>query len=229
MFTGIIQKIGVVKFVENRGDAISMCVIAPDFFKDCQLGDSIANDGVCLTIESCTDSKAVFCLMHQTLSNTTFQNITAGTKLNLEKACALNTPMGGHFVTGHVDSVARVLRITPRETGVEVDLEIPSSLRRYVISKGSIALNGISLTVAQKEQEFIRVCIIPETLERTNLSDWKVGTLVNVEVDMLGKYMENYLTEFLKESLKGFNSDADFSKMSAQDMLSFVLQASKKE
>lgn len=200
MFTGIIQETGVVQLVENRGDAISMSVLAPDFFKGCQVGDSIANDGVCLTIESSSESEAVFCLMRQTLSNTTFKNVSAGAKLNLEKACAMNTPMGGHFVTGHVDGVAKVICVTPRETGVEVDLEIPTSLRRYVISKGSIALNGISLTVAEKNSDFIRVCIIPETLERTNLSHWEIGTEVNVEVDMLGKYVENYLSEFMKES-----------------------------
>lgn len=227
MFTGIIQKTGIVLNTERRGDALSMRVLAEDFFANCHTGDSIANDGVCLTIESCTDSEAVFCLMHQTLENTTFQNVAPDAKLNLEKACALNTPMGGHFVTGHVDACAKVLQVIPRETGVEVDLEIPEHLRRYVISRGSVALNGISLTVAEKGKKFIRVCIIPETLERTNLSDWKAGTLVNVEVDMLGKYMENYLAELLKEVAVGVIPEKDSSEMSVKEILSAMLQAKK--
>ena len=103
--------------------------------------------------------------------------------------------MGGHFVMGHVDCITEVIKVTPRETGVEVDLKLPADLRRYVIRRGSISLNGISLTVAEKFEDSIRVCIIPETLARTNLRNWVPGTIVNVEVDMLGKYIENYLKE----------------------------------
>jgi riboflavin synthase len=103
--------------------------------------------------------------------------------------------MGGHFVMWHGDSTTEVLRVTPRETGVEVDLALPADLRRYVIRRGSISLNGISLTVAEKGEDYLRVCIIPDTLARTNLRNWVPGTVVNVEVDMLGKYIENYLKE----------------------------------
>ena len=195
MFTGIIQGTGSIVSLENRGDALTMHLKAPGFFENCKLGDSVANNGVCLSIESCSRDEATFCLMHQTVQNTGFKQAKTGDLVNLELACRADSFMGGHFVMGHVDSTTEVIAVTPRETGVEVDLKLPADLRRYVIRRGSIALNGISLTVAEKFEDSMRVCIIPETLARTNLRNWGVGTIVNVEVDMLGKYIENYLKE----------------------------------
>ena len=195
MFTGIIQATGEIVSLENRGDALTMRMKSPGFFKNSKLGDSIANNGVCLSVESNTDDEATFCLMHQTVVNTSFKQAKVGDLVNLEYPCRADSFMGGHFVMGHVDCTTEVLRVTPRETGVEVDLALPADLRRYVIRRGSISLNGISLTVAEKGEDFIRVCIIPETLARTNLRNWVPGTVVNVEVDMLGKYIENYLKE----------------------------------
>lgn len=195
MFTGIIQATGEIISLENRGDALTMRMKSPGFFKNSKLGDSIANNGVCLSVENSTDDEATFCLMHQTVVNTSFQQAKVGDLVNLEYPCRADSFMGGHFVMGHVDCTTEVLRVTPRETGVEVDLALPADLRRYVIRRGSITLNGISLTVAEKGADYIRVCIIPETLARTNLRNWVPGTVVNVEVDMLGKYIENYLKE----------------------------------
>ena len=177
-----------------------MRLSAPSFFKNCKPGDSVANDGVCLSVESCTDDEATFCIMHQTVENTSFKQAQPGKLVNLELPCRADSFMGGHFVMGHVDTTVKVLRVAPRETGVEVDLDLPKELCRYVIRRGSISLNGISLTVAEKctggaGGDFIRVCIIPETLARTNLRNWVEGTIVNVEVDMIGKYVENYLKE----------------------------------
>lgn len=195
MFTGIIQAKGLVREKTNRGDAVSMRVYSKGFFKSNREGDSIANDGVCLSIESCTEDEAVFCLIHQTISNTAFISREVGSELNLEQPCRPDSFMGGHFVMGHVDDTATVREIMRRETGIEVDLEVPDKLLKYVIQRGSITLNGISLTVAEKFPKMIRVAIIPETLAKTNLSSWKPGDLVNVEVDMIGKYVENYLKE----------------------------------
>ncbi len=195
MFTGIIQSTGEIAEIANRGDALTMRIRAPGFFKDSKPGDSVANDGVCLSIENRTSDEAVFCLMHQTVENTSFKNASVGDLVNLELPVRADSRMGGHFVMGHVDTTIRVLRVIPRETGVEVELELPQELRRYVIRRGSVALDGISLTVAEKSENFLRVAIIPETLARTNLKNWMPGTVVNVEVDMLGKYIENYLEE----------------------------------
>ncbi|MCF0223958.1 MAG: riboflavin synthase [Fibrobacter sp.] len=195
MFTGIIQATATITALTPRGDAVSMQLHAPGFFEKTKLGDSVANNGVCLSIESCDKDNATFCMMHQTIENTAFKQAKVGDLVNLELACRADSFMGGHFVMGHVDTTIKVLKVTPRQTGVEVDLELPAELRRYVIRRGSISLNGISLTVAEKFDDSLRVCIIPETLARTNLRNWQPSTLVNVEVDMLGKYIENYLKE----------------------------------
>lgn len=195
MFTGIIQARGEIKSIVNQGDALQMQVFSAGFFAQNQVGDSIANDGVCLTIENCTADMAQFTLIRQTVETTAFAVRTAGSRLNLEQACRPDSLMGGHFVMGHVDGTAQVEQIIPRATGQEVELRLPAELSRYVISKGSVCLNGISLTVAEKTNDLIRVALIPETLAKTNISDWLVGHPVNVEVDMIGKYVENFLKQ----------------------------------
>lgn len=195
MFTGIIQATGKILALDWRGDALTMRLLSTAFFKDSKVGDSVANDGVCLTIESCTDDEATFCLIHQTVQNTSFSQAKADDLVNLELPCTPQSLMGGHFVMGHVDSTAKVVSLFKRETGVEVELEIPNDLRRYIIRRGSVTLNGISLTVAEKTEAGIVVAIIPETILKTNLAHWQIGTLINVEVDMIGKYVENYLKE----------------------------------
>jgi len=195
MFTGIIQAIGTIAALEPMGDALRMHVRAPGFFGAAKIGDSVANNGVCLTLESVGPDDGVFVLVRQTVTNTAFAQAVAGDRVNLELACRPDSLMGGHYVMGHVDSPAIVRSVESRETGIEIDLDLPASLQKYVIARGSIALDGISLTVAEKRSTGIRVAIIPETLRMTNIADWRPGTLVNVEVDMIGKYVENYLRE----------------------------------
>jgi len=117
--------------------------------------------------------------------------------VNLELPCRPDSLMGGHFVMGHIDSTATVKQVVKRETGLEIDLEIPENLSKYVIHRGSIALDGISLTVAEMpEKNIIRVAIIPETIKVTNINHWELGSLVNVEVDMMGKYIEKLLSNY---------------------------------
>jgi|LSQX01.1.fsa_nt_gb riboflavin synthase len=193
MFTGIIQNTGKIISLTPRGDALTMKLFAPQFFLNSKAGDSVANNGVCLTIEECGPDEATFCLIHQTVQNTAFAQAKEGDLVNLELPCTPQSLMGGHFVMGHVDSTAQVVSLQDRETGVEVGIELPENLKRYVIHRGSVTLNGISLTVAEIIDSIIVVAIIPETLTKTNLSLWNIGTLVNVEVDMIGKYVENFL------------------------------------
>jgi len=148
MFTGIIQATGKVQALLPRGDARSMRIFSPGFFLQSHSGDSVANDGVCLTIESCSPDEATFCLVRQTVDNTSFAQYTVGSWVNLEHPCSAGSLLGGHIVMGHVDSVAKVIAVEPNETGVEVELELPQDLLKYVIQRGSVTLNGISLTVA---------------------------------------------------------------------------------
>ncbi len=197
MFTGIVQTCGKIAELNKLGDALQMKIFAENYFVNCKKGDSIANDGVCLTIESCTASEAIFTLINQTVSNTSFIEARVGDLVNLELPCRPDSLMGGHFVMGHIDSTATVKQVVKRETGLEIDLEIPENLSKYVIHRGSIALNGISLTVAEvPEKDTIRVAIIPETIKVTNISCWELRSLVNVEVDMMGKYIEKLLANY---------------------------------
>jgi riboflavin synthase len=197
MFTGIVQTCGKIAELNKLGDALQMKIFAENYFASSKKGDSVANDGVCLTIESCTASEAVFTLINQTVSNTSFSRASVGSLVNLELPCRPDSLMGGHFVMGHIDSTATVKQVVKRETGLEIDLEIPENLSRYVIHRGSIALDGISLTVAEMpEENLIRVAIIPETIKVTNISCWELGSLVNVEVDMMGKYIEKLLANY---------------------------------
>jgi riboflavin synthase len=194
MFTGIIQTCGKIAELNKLGDALQMKIFAEGYFKDSKKGDSVANDGVCLTIESNTESEAIFTMIKQTIDNTSFCKATVGGLVNLELPCRPNSLMGGHFVMGHIDSTAVVKEIIKRETGLEIDLEIPENLSKYVIHRGSIALNGISLTVAELPQKnTIRVAIIPETIRVTNIGCWEPGGLVNVEADMMAKHIESLL------------------------------------
>lgn len=202
MFTGIIQSTGQVKQKLTVGDGIRMQVLSPGFFASCKEGDSVANNGVCLTIEECDLDTAWFSLVHQTVSVTAFQQIKEQDLVNLELPCTGNSLLGGHYVMGHVDGVAEVEEIISREHGCEVLLKIPAESRKYIIDKGSITLNGISLTIAEKRSEGIRIAIIPETLEKTNLHNWASGTLVNFEVDVLGKYVESLVKDQLEAMLQ---------------------------
>jgi len=195
MFTGIIQALGTVANLETRGDALRMRVEAPGFFHGAKVGDSIANNGVCLTIEDFSADHAYFTMIRQTVETTSFRALRVGSRVNLEQACRPDSLMGGHYVMGHVDGFVTVQALVPRETGLEIVLALPSEFSRYVIQKGSVALDGISLTVAEKTFDTIRVALIPETLAKTNVCDWAVGSPVNLEVDMLGKYVENFLLQ----------------------------------
>ena len=197
MFTGIVQTCGKIAELNKLGDALQMKIFAENYFASSKKGDSVANDGVCLTIESCAASEAIFTLINQTVSNTSFSRASIGDLVNLELPCRPDSLMGGHFVMGHIDSTATVKQVVKRETGLEIDLEIPENLSKYVIHRGSIALDGISLTVAEMpEKNIIRVAIIPETIKVTNISCWELGSLVNVEVDMMGKYIEKLLANY---------------------------------
>lgn len=195
MFTGIIQALGTIVSLEPHGDALRMQVRAPGFFQGVKAGDSIANNGVCLTIETFSPDEATFTLIRQTVETTSFQRIKVGSQVNLEQACKPESLMGGHYVMGHVDGFVSVQECISRETGMEIVLSVPEQWRRYIIQKGSVALDGISLTVAEKTDTTIRVALIPETLAKTNVLEWHVGDPVNLEVDMIGKYVENFLLQ----------------------------------
>jgi len=197
MFTGLIAELGVVTAV-NKGESSAVFTIdAPQLISEISLGDSVAVNGVCLTATSINGTTFTADVMVQTLSLTSLSQIAVDSPVNLELAAQLNARMGGHMVQGHIDGVATVVGLTPGDEWAQFDITVPAHLSKYIVNQGSICLDGVSLTVGSINDatNVVTVWLIPETLERTNLSSKKPGELINVEVDVLAKYVERLLAK----------------------------------
>lgn len=191
MFTGLVEEIGSVVKLDALEDAVRITVRAPKVTEDAQLGDSIAVDGVCLTVVTATGGEFTADVMRETLERSRLGAYEAGARVNLERAAALGQRMGGHIVQGHVDGVGHVLSRTPSKHWEVVRVSLPAELRRYVVEKGSIAVNGTSLTVSAVGDEWFEVSLIPTTLAETTAGELAVGEAVNLEVDIVAKYVAN--------------------------------------
>jgi riboflavin synthase len=193
MFTGIVEDLGAIEDIAELTDAARLTVVGA-VLDGLTGGESIAVNGVCLTVAEIHESGFTADVMQETLRRTSLGKLSAGDRVNLERSVTPTTRLGGHIVQGHVDGVATVLAIRPSEHWREVDLELPEDLLAYVVEKGSIALDGVSLTVASVVDRRLTVSLIPETLARTTFGSRGVGDAVNVEVDVLAKYVERLLT-----------------------------------
>ncbi len=194
MFTGIIEEIGTVKSLSTIGaDQLELCIGCKLIQGDLKIGDSVAIDGVCLTVVRFNETEGVFELSSETFKNTLFSNKNTGDRVNLERALRLGDRLGGHIVQGHVDSCARLLAIHKAGEFYEIDFSLDQEVKRYVVHKGSIAVNGISLTIASLEEDRFRVAIIPHTFHETSLSNLVVSDEVHIETDMIGRYIERLL------------------------------------
>ncbi len=190
MFTGIVEATGILKDRQLQGDAGKL-IIETDLASTLEHGGSIAVNGTCLSAETIdtTNNTLVFHTLAQTLDKTNLGAVPVGRKVNLERPLKMGDRLGGHLVMGHVDGTAKVIAIGRQGDDWTVDIEIPEHLKMLIIDKGSISVDGISLTVAELHEAHFRVCIIPLTLELTNLGEYQVGDLVNLEMDMVGKYV----------------------------------------
>lgn len=193
MFTGIVEAVGTVVDVTDEGARSRVTFRKDGFGSDLVHGESIAVDGVCLTVASQTDDAWVADVMRVTLETTTLAKIAPGTSVNLERALPVGGRLGGHIMQGHVDGLATLVARDSQPEWDDFTLELPEDLVRYVVPKGSIALNGVSLTVAVLEGNRATVSLIPTTLADTTLGTLAVGDHVNVEVDVMGKYVESML------------------------------------
>jgi riboflavin synthase len=193
MFTGIVEELGTVAGVEDQGDAIRLTVRAATVLGDAGLGDSISVNGCCLTVATRTDDTWTADVMQETLDKTGLAGVRPGDRVNLERAVTADKRLGGHIVQGHVDGVGEVLSRTPSEHWEVVEIALPAPLARYVVAKGSIAVDGVSLTVVDVADDRFTVSLIPETLARTTLGARRPGDRVNLEVDVLAKYVERLL------------------------------------
>ena len=190
MFTGLIEEIGCIKALERYGSNLHIQIQSSKCLEDLKLGDSIAVDGVCQTVTKISSDSFWVTAIEETLRLVNFQDFKIGTKVNLERCLRLSDRLGGHIVQGHVDGIGRLEKIENRDGSYELFVSVPPVLTKYIIHKGSIAINGISLTVAEIKNNTIKICIIPKTWELTNLSDQEIGSAINVEVDLLAKYIE---------------------------------------
>jgi len=209
MFTGIIEEIGIVKTFSLSGKNAQIVVECKKILEDVKIGDSIAINGVCQTVTSFSTNSFTAEISSETLSVTTLSKLRNGEKVNLERALTLSSRLGGHMVSGHVDGLAKIKSIQKLAEFYNIKFEVPRDLTKYIAKKGSVTLNGISLTVADIVSNEFSVAIIPHTFENTSLSILKSGDFVNIEVDILAKYVEKILStgnngsvdeNFLKEN-----------------------------
>jgi len=197
MFTGLIGELGSITAIEKGESSAVFTINAPQLISEIAVGDSVAVNGVCLTATSISGTTFTADVMIQTLSLTSLSGVGVDSPVNLELAAQLNSRLGGHMVQGHVDGVAKVVGLTPGEKWAQFDITVPAHLAKYIVNQGSICLDGVSLTVGSIDDsnKVVTVWLIPETLESTNLSTKSAGDLVNVEVDVLAKYVERLLAK----------------------------------
>lgn len=199
MFTGIIEEIGKIKSIKKSGDGASIVIEARKVLEDVKLGDSIAVNGVCLTVNHFNHNSFTVAVMAETMRRSNLKNLKAGDLVNLERAVAVGARLGGHLVSGHIDDVGIIRQYEKEDNAVWVTIEPPPQLLKYIIHKGSIAVDGISLTVAYVDDRIFKVSIIPHTRDETTLIDKGVGQLVNLECDMIGKYIEKLIKTGVEE------------------------------
>ena len=199
MFTGIVTHLGKVTSARNRGGLLELEVNAPELARELHKGDSIAVNGVCLTAVETSRRRFGAEVMGEALVRTTLEGLRKGSAVSLELPARLSDRLGGHLVQGHVDGVARVVRIEDSDGARRLWMEAPDEVLRYLVAKGSVALDGVSLTVVEVGRTSFQVAIIPHTLNETTFGALKVGSAVNVEVDVVSKYVERLLQHEKRE------------------------------
>jgi riboflavin synthase len=195
VFTGIVREQGVVVSAETVSDGRTLVVRAPETAASIAVGDSVAVNGCCLTVASVDESSLTFHAVPETLSRTTLGALRAEDSVNVEPALRVGDPLGGHYVQGHVDAVGRVQSVEAEGEGLRVFVEASSDVLRYCVEKGSVAVDGVSLTVAEVAPDAFAVALVPHTIEATTLSALRPGQRVNIETDVLAKYVERLLPE----------------------------------
>ncbi|MDM5247407.1 riboflavin synthase [Lysinibacillus sp. G4S2] len=193
MFTGIVEDVGTVKTLQSGRQSMEITIISSKMVEDVKLGDSIAVNGVCLTVVHFNEQELTMDVMPESVKATNLQQLAVGDPVNLERAMSANGRFGGHFVSGHVDGVGKILRKRPLANAVYIDFELSEELTSYCIPKGSITIDGTSLTLFHVDKNCVTVALIPHTYKETILGKKKIGDLVNIETDLVGKYILHQL------------------------------------
>ena len=194
MFTGLIEEVGVVKSVKKGADSAQITISAEKVISDVNLGDSVCTNGICLTVTSFSSNYFTVDVMAETMRKTNLNYLSPGDKVNLERALRLGDRLGGHIVSGHIDGIGTISNLEKEDNATWITVSSSYDILKYVIYKGSIAIDGVSLTVAYVDDSVFKVSIIPHTKDVTILLDKKIGDTVNLECDMIGKYVEKMLS-----------------------------------
>ncbi len=195
MFTGLVEEQGKIKSIRPDGGGFRISVSSKIVTEEIKIDDSVAINGVCQTVVACSPVSFEVVAVEETLRKTTFRKLRAGDTVNLERALKLNARLGGHIVQGHIDCIGKVYSIQKERTAVNVWISFPQKFAKYLVNSGSICVDGISLTSARVEQDRFMLAIIPHTWENTTFNNLKAGDSVNLEFDILGKYIENMIAE----------------------------------
>ncbi|MFD3447857.1 riboflavin synthase [Microbacteriaceae bacterium 4G12] len=201
MFTGIVEEIGTIKQMKQNGQTMQLTISAQHILSDVHIGDSIAVNGICLTVTSFTSSMFIVDVMPETVKATSLQTLKQGSSVNLERAMSANGRFGGHFVTGHVDGTGTITQKKHSQNAVYYRILLPPSLLRYCMPKGSVAVDGTSLTIFGVDDTSITISLIPHTMDYSIVGQKGRGDIVNIECDMIGKYIERFVTKQTKSSL----------------------------
>jgi len=193
MFTGLIEELGRISKIDKSGEAINIIIDSSEINKDMSIDDSIAVNGVCLTVVEFSSNNFRVTAVEETMRKTNLSNLQVGHNVNLERAMKAEKRFGGHYVQGHVDEIAKVADIKHETENWIYSFTIPGDSRKYIVERGSITINGVSLTIASINDNIFNVAIIPHTYDNTIFSDLKIGDSVNLEYDIIGKYVENIL------------------------------------
>lgn len=199
MFTGIIEEIGRIKAIRRGRASAELEIAAKKVLEDVQVGDSIATNGICLTVTGFSPTSFRADVMHETLNRTAFQSLKVGSPVNLERAMVANGRFGGHMVSGHIDGTGEIMALEEDDNALWITIGTGPDILRYIVEKGSIAIDGVSLTVATVGADRFQVSLIPHSLKETNLQYKKKGDTVNLECDMVAKYVEKFLSKAAEE------------------------------
>lgn len=208
MFTGIVQETGILKQRKKTDNSFQLVINCRDVLKDIKKGDSIAVNGVCLTVVTYTDHSFTADVSPETLQATNLANIQIGSRVNLEQALRVNGFLGGHLVTGHVDGTGRIKKIETNFNARLIEIDIDPEMERFMVDKGSVTVNGISLTIVKVTADTLTLTLIPETWNQTTFKYAKVGDEVNIETDIIGKYLVKMMER--DNSKKNSGLDRDF-------------------
>ncbi|KJS23209.1 MAG: riboflavin synthase subunit alpha [Clostridiaceae bacterium BRH_c20a] len=209
MFTGLVEELGIIKAVYNGPDSSRIKIAGGIIGEDIKLGDSVAVNGVCLTVVDFNKDDFQAQVMAETLKKTNLLELKIGDKVNLERALRMNDRLGGHLVSGHVDGVGRIVEKRRHDIAIVIRIEAPETILHYLINKGSVAIDGISLTVVDVDSKDFTVSIIPHTMSLTTLGIKNVGEIVNLEVDMLARYVESFINKKIVKD-KGKDISVEF-------------------